>query len=61
MTTTSNQRLTLFLNPSIIKQARAQAVLEDLSLAGLVQKALIQYLPKETIIKKVETLDPNYK
>lgn len=61
MSSTSKQRLTLFLNPSIIKQARAQAVLEDLSLAGLVGKALIQYLPKATIIKKVETLGSDYK
>lgn len=42
------------MNPSIAKHARAQAVVEDLSLTALVEKALIKYLPRETIIKKVE-------
>jgi hypothetical protein len=54
MTTINNkQRVTLFANPSILKQARAQAVFEELSLTSLVEKALIAYLPKETVIKKV--------
>jgi len=48
----NKQRVTLFVNPSILKHARAQAVVEDLSLTALVEKALINYLPKETIIKK---------
>ena len=48
----NKQRVTLFVNPSILKQARAQAVVEELSLTTLVEKALINYLPKETIIKK---------
>lgn len=52
MTTSAKQRITLFLNPSLAKYARAQAVVEDLTLTGLVEKALISYLPKETIIKK---------
>jgi len=52
MSINSKQRLTLFINPSIIKQARAQAIVEDLSLTTLVEKALISYLPKETVIKK---------
>jgi len=56
MTTNDKQRVTLFLNPSITKQARAQAVVEELSLTSLVEKALIKYLPKETIIKKVEII-----
>lgn len=47
------QRVTLFLNPSLTKHARAQAVVEDLSLTSLVESALIKYLPKETVIKKV--------
>lgn len=46
------QRVTLFLNRTISKQAKAQAVLEDVSLTSLVEKALIEYLPKETVIKK---------
>ncbi|KKQ47076.1 MAG: hypothetical protein US67_C0060G0002 [Candidatus Woesebacteria bacterium GW2011_GWD1_38_10] len=53
MTTNNKQRVTLFVNPSILKQARAQAVVEELSLTALVEKSLISYLPKETIIKKV--------
>jgi len=54
MTTTTKQRITLFLNPSIAKHARAQAVVEDLTLTELVEKALIEYLPQETVIKKVK-------
>ena len=50
--TNNKQRVTLFVNPSILKQARAQAVLEERTLTSLVEKALIKYLPKETIIKK---------
>lgn len=54
MTTDKKMRTTLFLNSSIVKHARAEAVLEELSLTELVEKALIKYLPKETVIKKVE-------
>ena len=56
MTTIRKQRTTLFINSDIAKQAKAQAVVEDLSLASLVEKALTIYLPKETIIKKVEII-----
>lgn len=52
MITSTGRRITLFINPSIVKQARAQAVAEEVSLTALVEKALIDYLPKETIIKK---------
>lgn len=52
MTTMGKQRVTLFLNPAITKQARVQAVVEEISVTTLVEKALIMYLPKETIIKK---------
>jgi hypothetical protein len=52
MTNNNKKRLTLFINPAIAKHARAQAVLEELSLTALVERALINYLPKETIIKK---------
>jgi hypothetical protein len=55
MSTTAKKRLTLFLNPALIKHARVQAVFEELTLAALVEKTLTQYLPKETIIKKVES------
>lgn len=54
MTNSDNNkyRLTLFINPAIAKHAKAQAVVEDLTLTKLVEKSLIQYLPKEIIIKK---------
>jgi len=53
MTSNKKQRVTLFLNPYLAKHARAQAVVEELTLTALVEKALIHYLPKETVIKKV--------
>ncbi|EKE00121.1 MAG: hypothetical protein ACD_22C00089G0003 [uncultured bacterium] len=55
MTTTTPQRVTLFVNPSLVKHARAQAIVEDITLTSLVEKALTKYLPKETIIKKSQT------
>ena len=48
------QRVTLFMTPAIVKHARAQAVVEDTTLTTLVENALIHYLPKETIVKKIE-------
>jgi hypothetical protein len=54
MTNDKKKRLTLFINPAIAKHARAQAVLEELSLTALVERALIKYLPKETVIKKAD-------
>jgi hypothetical protein len=54
MTTDNKQRITLFLNTSIAKHARAQAVVEETTLTKLVEKALIDYLPKETVIRKAE-------
>lgn len=53
MTTSKKQRVTLFLNPSISKHAKAQAIVEDTTLTLLVEKALIRYLPKETVIRKI--------
>jgi hypothetical protein len=53
-TKSTKQRLTLFINPLIIKHARAQAIVDDMTLAKLVEKALISYLPSVTIIKKPE-------
>ncbi len=61
MTTTSTtsttsmnkkQRLTLFINTSIVKHAKAQAVVDDITLTCLVENALIKYLPKQTVFKK---------
>ncbi len=57
MSTSTKQRITLFLNPSISKHAKAQAIVEDMTLTALVEKALISYLPKETVIKKIENTD----
>lgn len=54
MTNNNKQRLTLFINPAIAKHAKAQAVVEGRSLTVLVERALINYLPKETVIKKVD-------
>lgn len=52
MTTSNKKRLTLFINPQLLKHARAEAIIEDLSLTALIEKALIAYLPKEIVIKK---------
>lgn len=54
MTSDTKKRITLFINPSIVKHARAQAVVEEITLTALVEKALISYLPKETVIKKID-------
>ncbi len=54
MKTNGKQRITLFIQPSIVKHAKAQAITEELSLTNLVEKALSNYLPKETVIKKTE-------
>jgi hypothetical protein len=53
MTKIKKQRVTLFLNPGLLKQAKAQAIVDGLSLTDLVEKLLAKYLPKETIIRKV--------
>jgi hypothetical protein len=52
MTEKKKQRVTLFLNLSLLKHAKAQAIVEEISLTTLVDKALSKYLPKETILKK---------
>ena len=48
----TRQRVTLFLNPELLVQAKAQAVIYDITLTALVEKALIEYLPDEIIVKK---------
>lgn len=57
MSSDTKQRVTIFINPSIATQARAQAVVENLTLTALIEKALLNYLPKETIIKKADIRD----
>lgn len=42
------------MSHAIAKHARAQAVVEELTLTGLVENALINYLPKETVIRRAE-------
>jgi len=48
----TKRRLTVFIDHFIAKQAKAQAIVEEISLTSLIEKALIDYLPKETIVKK---------
>lgn len=52
--TTTKQRVTIFLKPALLKHARAEAIVEDMTLTQLVEKALISYLPVVTAIKKIE-------
>ena len=40
------------MKPAIVKHAKAQAVIEELSLTALVERALIKYLPRVTMIKR---------
>lgn len=54
MKTKPKQRVTLFLDPDLLKHAKAFAVLEDTTLTALMEKALHEFLPKETVIKKPE-------
>jgi len=54
MTNNKKQRTTLFFNSDIVKHAKAQAILDGISLTALVEAALAQYLPQETIIKNVQ-------
>ena len=54
MITRDKHRVTLFLNPELLKHAKAQAIIEEITLTALVERVLTKYLPKETIIKKVQ-------
>lgn len=55
-TTKTKKRVTLFILPSITKQARAQAIIDGLTLSALVEKALLNYLPHKTEIVKIEPI-----
>ncbi len=59
MTNNNKQRITLFLSPALAKHAKAQAVIEEISLTTLVEKALIKYLPKKTVLK-IPVIKTNY-
>lgn len=50
----NKQRVTLFLNPELLKHAKAQAVVEDITLTALIESALVKYLPKVTVFKKID-------
>lgn len=52
MTTNGKQRVTVFIHAAIVKHAKTQAIIEELTLTDLVEKALINYFPKETIVRK---------
>lgn len=52
--TSPKQRVTIFVHPHLLKQAKAQAVIEDRTLTNLIEKALLQYLPTEIVITKPE-------
>lgn len=52
MPKTNKQRVTLFINPELLKHSKAQAVIEDITLTQLIEKALIDYLPEEIKIVK---------
>ena len=54
MTTTKKQRVTLFLNPNLVKQAKTQAIVDGITLTSLAEKALIKFLPPKTVISKVK-------
>lgn len=49
MTKNEKQRVLLFPNPSLLKHTKAQAIFEESSLTALIKKALVKYLPKETM------------
>lgn len=56
MTTKKGQRVTLFLDPDRVRQAKAQAAIEGISLSTLVEKALDRYPWYEVIAKKLEKI-----
>lgn len=48
----TKKRVTLFIDPKILKHAKAQAVIEETTLTALVEKALVTCSPKEIVIKR---------
>lgn len=53
-TTNQRQRITIFINHLLVTHAKAQALIDNTTLASLVEKALITYLPSEIFIKKIK-------
>ncbi len=50
----TKHRATFLLNRDVVKQAKAQAIIEGRSLTDLVERALIKCLPDETVFRKTE-------
>lgn len=48
----NKQRVTLFLNPKLLLHAKAQAIIENITLTKLVERAFSCYLPAQIVIKK---------
>jgi len=53
MTSNKKQRLTIFLDPKLIKLAKAQAVILETTLTSVIETALVKFLPEEIIIIKL--------
>ena len=49
------------MDPSLVKYAKAQAIIDEMTLTSLVEKALLKYLPTETKISKVNIKEPVYR
>lgn len=47
--------MTLFLDASLLKHAKVQAIAEEISLTSLMERCLFHYLPKETVTKSAQT------
>lgn len=54
----AKQRITIFMDPDIAKHAKAESVIKEITLSELIEKALLSYLPKETIITKADRGEP---
>jgi hypothetical protein len=54
MTKNEKQRVTIFLNPALLKHTKAQAIIEEINLTSLIEKALIKYLPTEIVLRKAD-------
>ena len=51
MTTDDKQRVTLFVNPDLVKRAKVRGALEGLTISEVVERALDVYTPKiDTLI-----------
>lgn len=51
MTNNIKKRVTIFIDNEILIHSKAEALIREITLSQLVEKALVNYLPKETTIK----------